>query len=178
MNEPIKLNLRSFESQVLYFNGMYKLPIAPYPTIMTEADYQRTRKVNEYADHPRDYFQSRLQSFKTILNKEVTEIDDAILHAVDKNVEDIDLLVEMADLLGDIVVYCTSEAARYGIPLHEVLPIIMDSNFSKLGADGQPIYDADGKVQKGPFYWKPEPKIKILLEQYISDTQPKANDGV
>lgn len=166
------IKLRSFESQVLYFNGMYKLPIAPYPTIQTEADYQRTRKTNEYADHPRDYFQTRLQSFKIILGKEVKEIDDAIEHAVAKDVEDIDVLVEMADLLGDIIVYCTSEAARYGIPMPEVLSIIMDSNFSKLGADGLPIYDADGKVEKGPFYWKPEPKIKALLLERIADAQP------
>lgn len=38
----------------------------------------------------------------------------------------------------------------------------MQSNFSKLGADGKPIYDERGKVQKGQNYWKPEPKIKAL----------------
>lgn len=40
----------------------------------------------------------------------------------------------------------------------------MDSNESKLGADGNPIYDANGKFLKGPNYWKPEPRIKALLE--------------
>jgi len=45
-----------------------------------------------------------------------------------------------------------------------VLDVIMDSNESKLGADGKPIYDANGKFLKGPGYWKPEPKIKALLE--------------
>ena len=45
-----------------------------------------------------------------------------------------------------------------------VLDIIMDSNESKLGADGNPIYDANGKFLKGPHYWQPEPKIKALLE--------------
>ena len=40
----------------------------------------------------------------------------------------------------------------------------MDSNESKLGADGNPIYDGNGKFLKGPNYWKPEPKIKALLE--------------
>ena len=43
------------------------------------------------------------------------------------------------------------------------LDIIMDSNESKLGADGNPIYDANGKFLKGPNYWKPEPKIRDLL---------------
>ena len=41
----------------------------------------------------------------------------------------------------------------------------MDSNESKLGADGNPIYDANGKFLKAPHYWKLEPKIKALLEE-------------
>lgn len=44
-----------------------------------------------------------------------------------------------------------------------MLDVIMDSNESKLGADGKPIYDENGKFLKGPNYWKPEPRIKTLL---------------
>lgn len=150
MNEPIKLTLRSFDSKILYMNGMYKLPIAPYPSAAF---------LNEPANE-------RLNKFDDVLKEECKEIGD-VLHA-----EGIDQLVSLSDLLGDIVVYCFSEAAKFGIPLSEVLSIIMDSNFSKLGADGQPIYDARGKVQKGPFYWKPEPKIKELLMQHIAEAQP------
>ena len=76
----------------------------------------------------------------------------------------IDIAVAIADVLGDIIVYCRSEALKYGIPLEAVLDIIMDSNESKLGADGNPIYDANGKFLKGPNYWKPEPRIRALLE--------------
>ena len=47
---------------------------------------------------------------------------------------------------------------------HTKLLIAVDSNESKLGADGKPIYDANGKFLKGPNYWKPEPKIQALLE--------------
>jgi len=72
--------------------------------------------------------------------------------------------VALADLLGDVMVYCRSEALKYGLPLEAVLDVIMDSNESKLGADGKPIYDGNGKFLKGPNYWKPEPKIKALLE--------------
>jgi predicted HAD superfamily Cof-like phosphohydrolase len=75
-----------------------------------------------------------------------------------------DIAVAIADVLGDIMVYCRSEALKYGLPLEEVLDVIMDSNESKLGADGRPIYDANGKFLKGPDYWKPEPKIKALLD--------------
>jgi len=73
------------------------------------------------------------------------------------------ILTEMSDWLGDIVVYCASEAKRWGLPLNKILGVIMESNFSKLGADGQPIYDDRGKVMKGPGYWKPEPRIRELL---------------
>ncbi len=69
----------------------------------------------------------------------------------------------LGDLLGDVQVYCASEMAKFGLPLDEVLAIIMQSNFSKLDADGKPIYDERGKVMKGPGYWKPEPKIQALL---------------
>jgi hypothetical protein len=47
----------------------------------------------------------------------------------------------------------------------------MDSNESKLGADGKPIYDANGKFLKGPNYWKPEPRIKALLERLDSKAE-------
>ena len=78
--------------------------------------------------------------------------------------EPVDIAVAIADLLGDIMVYCRSEALKYGLPLEDVLDVIMDSNESKLGADGKPIYDANGKFLKGPDYWKPEPRIKALLQ--------------
>jgi hypothetical protein len=38
---------------------------------------------------------------------------------------------------------------------------------SKLGVDGQPIYDARGKVMKGPNYWKPEPMIRRAIDAAI-----------
>lgn len=53
--------------------------------------------------------------------------------------------------------------AKFGIPLDETLEIIMQSNFSKMGADGKPIDDERGKLQKGPNYWKPEPRIAAML---------------
>jgi len=93
---------------------------------------------------------------------EVHEIDEIVAQA-EQGTASLDLAVAIADLLGDVIVYCRSEALKYGIPLEAVLQIIMDSNASKLGADGKPIYDANGKFLKGPNYWKPEPKIRALL---------------
>jgi NTP pyrophosphatase (non-canonical NTP hydrolase) len=113
----------------------------------------------------------RLAKFKATLLDEVHEIDEIVALAREGG-KPIDIAVAIADLLGDIVVYCRSEALKYGLPLEDVLDIIMDSNESKLGADGRPIYDANGKFLKGPHYWKPEPKIKALLEQRSSLQTP------
>ena len=88
---------------------------------------------------------------------------DDIVAALERGVPELEALTMLADLLGDIQVYCASEMSKFGLPLDDVLGIIMQSNFSKLGADGNPIYDERGKVQKGPNYWKPEPKIQALL---------------
>lgn len=79
----------------------------------------------------------------------------------------LDLLTALADLLGDIQVYCASEMAKFGLPLDTVLSIIMQSNFSKMGADGKPIYDEHGKLQKGPAYYKPEPQIRGMLAEAL-----------
>lgn len=100
----------------------------------------------------------RLDQFHSILTEEINEA-----HEIDPTKRNIEVATELADLLGDLMVYCASEARRWGIPLEGVLNIIMDSNFSKLGADGKPLYDERGKIMKGPGYWKPEPKIKDLL---------------
>ena len=89
--------------------------------------------------------------FKATLSDEVNEIDD-IISLAKEGASPIDVAVAIADLLGDVIVYCRSEVLKYGLPLEDVLDIIMDSNESKLGADGNPIYDANGKFLKGPNY--------------------------
>ncbi|QRE00240.1 hypothetical protein [Burkholderia phage BCSR5] len=73
------------------------------------------------------------------------------------------IIVNVADWLGDIIVYCRSEALKFGLPLEGVLNIIMGSNFTKLGEDGQPIKNAEGKVEKGPNFIAPERGIYTML---------------
>lgn len=171
-NSPIQLKLRSFESQVLYFNGMYKLPIAAFPSPSAEVTYQTQKHGSGYIDE--HYLLIRLRAFKKILADELSEVDGIIEQLItDAEYQKEDFLTDMADWLGDIQVYCASEMARLGIPLKETLNIIMQSNFSKLGEDGQPII-MDGKVQKGPGYWKPEPMLKQMLQNKIAEaTSPQ-----
>ena len=136
---------RSFARRIAAMNAMYKLPANDSPVL------------------PEDLV-GRLTGFKATLMDEVHEIDEIVALA-QKSAAPAEILTAMADLLGDVIVYCRSEALKYGLPLEEVLDVIMDSNESKLGADGKPIYDANGKFLKGPNYWKPEPKIRALLER-------------
>jgi predicted HAD superfamily Cof-like phosphohydrolase len=138
--------MSAFAEDIKKFNGIYKLPVNDKPTLEVGVPVAE-----------------RLRAFKNILAEELDEIDE-IVTAVENKTADIEVLTMLADLLGDIQVYCASEMAKFGLPLDQVLAIIMQSNFSKLGADGKPIYDERGKVQKGPNYWKPEPTIQKLLQ--------------
>ncbi|MBM9433321.1 GNAT family N-acetyltransferase [Flaviflexus equikiangi] len=63
--------------------------------------------------------------------------------------------VEAADALADLVYVIYGMALETGIPLDRVLREVQAANLSKLGADGRPIYREDGKVLKGPDYFRP-----------------------
>ncbi|HAG05529.1 MAG TPA: hypothetical protein DCG68_01565 [Cryomorphaceae bacterium] len=67
-------------------------------------------------------------------------------------------LVEVADALGDMLYILCGTMITHGMQekIEEVFREIQRSNLSKLGADGQPIYREDGKVMKGPNYFKPD----------------------
>lgn len=172
-------NTSKFVTNLVRFNTMYRMKVSGTPTLDLDTPVA-----------------SRLKHLKSILAKELDEIDEIILKAeahdsgvlyeppydgepsmplgqsAFANKEDfdaalrenrIDLLVDIADLMGDLQVYCGSEMLKFGLPIDEVLSTIMDSNFSKMGADGLPIFDTRGKLQKGPNYWKPEPKIRATI---------------
>jgi len=68
-----------------------------------------------------------------------------------------DDLVEVADALGDILYILCGTIIEHGLQykIEEVFEEIQRSNMSKLGDDGEPIYREDGKVLKGPNYFKP-----------------------
>jgi len=72
-------------------------------------------------------------------------------------------LVEVADALGDMLYILCGTILEHGMQhkIEDVFNEIQLSNMSKLGANGMPIYREDGKVMKGPNYFKPN-IIKIL----------------
>ncbi|MCH1582777.1 MAG: nucleoside triphosphate pyrophosphohydrolase family protein [Flavobacteriales bacterium] len=67
-------------------------------------------------------------------------------------------LVEVADALGDMLYILCGTIISHGMQdvMADVFRNIQASNMSKLGPDGKPIYREDGKVMKGPGYFKPD----------------------
>ena len=80
------------------------------------------------------------------------EENEEYLEAVQNNDE-----VEIADALGDMLYILCGTILEHGLQhkIEEVFDEIQRSNMSKLGEDGKPIYREDGKVLKGPNYFKP-----------------------
>ena len=66
-------------------------------------------------------------------------------------------ITEVADALGDMLYILCGTIIEHGMSdiIEDIFDEIQKSNMSKLGADGKPIYREDGKVMKGPNYFKP-----------------------
>ena len=64
-------------------------------------------------------------------------------------------LLEVADALTDILYVTYGAGHAFGIDLDKCFDEVQNSNMSKLGEDGKPIYNENGKVMKGPNYFKP-----------------------
>ena len=65
-------------------------------------------------------------------------------------------IVEVADALTDILYVTYGAGTAFGIDLDKCFDEVQNSNMSKLGKNGEPIYNESGKVMKGPNYFKPD----------------------
>ena len=65
-------------------------------------------------------------------------------------------LKEAADALTDILYVTYGAGHAFGVNLDKCFEEVQNSNMSKLGEDGKPIYNENGKVMKGPNYFKPD----------------------
>ena len=65
-------------------------------------------------------------------------------------------IVEVADSLTDILYVTYGAGIAFGIDLDKCFDEVQRSNMSKLGEDGKPIYNENGKVMKGPNYFQPD----------------------
>tara|TARA_Y100001935_G_C16888678_1_gene306052 strand:- start:38 stop:409 length:372 start_codon:yes stop_codon:yes gene_type:complete len=91
---------------------------------------------------------------KKIQNLRVSLIDEE-LKELKQAIKDKDLK-EVADALTDILYVTYGAGHAFGINLDKCFSEVQQSNMSKLGEDGKPIYNEHGKVLKGPNYFKPD----------------------
>ena len=82
-----------------------------------------------------------------LIKEELDEFGEAV-----KNKD----LKEVADSLTDILYVTYGAGHAFGINLDKCFEEVQKSNMSKLGEDGKPIYNEQGKVMKGPKYFKPD----------------------
>ena len=82
-----------------------------------------------------------------LIEEELKEFKEAI-----KNKD----LKEAIDALTDILYVTYGAGHAFGVNLDECFDEVQRSNMSKLNEDGKPIYNEDGKVMKGPNYFKPD----------------------
>ena len=101
------------------------------------------QEVKEKAEFPSD----KISSLRfDLIEEELLELKDAINK---KNIK------EVADALTDILYVTYGAGHAFGIDLDKCFKEVQNSNMSKLGEDGKPIYNEKGKVMKGPNYFKP-----------------------
>ena len=81
-----------------------------------------------------------------LIREELSELEEAIEK---KDIK------EVADALTDILYVTYGAGHAFGINLDKCFEEVQNSNMSKLGSDGKPIYNENGKVMKGPEYFKP-----------------------
>ena len=82
-----------------------------------------------------------------LIKEELDELQEAM-----KNND----LLEVADALTDILYVTYGAGHAFGIDLDKCFEEVQNSNMSKLGENGEPIYNEFGKVMKGPNYFKPD----------------------
>ena len=83
----------------------------------------------------------------SLIQEELDELKEAITN---------NDLLEVADALTDLLYVTYGAGHAFGIDLDKCFDEVQNSNMSKLGEDGKPIYNELGKVMKGPNYFKPD----------------------
>ena len=102
------------------------------------------QEIREKASFPNDKITSLRYD---LIEEELSELKEAI---ESKDIK------EVADALTDILYVTYGAGHAFGINLDKCFKEVQNSNMSKLGLDGKPIYNEKGKVMKGPNYFKPD----------------------
>ena len=104
-------------------------------------------------------FGQEVKTKAKLSNDKITDLRISLikeeLEELKKAISDNDLL-EIADALTDILYVTYGAGHAFGINLDKCFNEVQESNMSKLGSNGKPIYNESGKVMKGPNYFKPD----------------------
>lgn len=157
-------------------NQMYRLPVRQRPSLRPfvghdgqaeHAVLRLTRFFKTIVDELEELHTGKKgQSIMDLVMLYMSQADSDMTDNQRKSHEEVEAvaLTALSDWFADLMVYIMSEAMKFGINIFDVLQLVMGSNFSKLGDDGKPIYDANGKFQKGPNYEPPEKAIHAYLQ--------------
>ena len=127
-----------------------------------EKQLQAVKKFHEAFGQENGTWPQNLESNETALrHKLMAEENDEYLEACEKN-----SLVQIADALGDQLYILCGTILKHGMQhiIEDVFDEIQDSNMSKLGDDGKPVLREDGKILKGPGYFRPDLSKFIKVE--------------
>ena len=102
------------------------------------------QEVKSKAEFPKEKI---VQLRYELIKEELEELNQAIK---EKDIK------EVADAITDILYVTYGAGHAFGIDLDKCFNEVQQSNMSKLGSDGKPIYNESGKVMKGPNYFKPD----------------------
>ena len=114
------------------------------------------------------FMKSFRQEIKTSPNLSSEKINDLRINLIEEELKELidgmkaNDILEVADALTDILYVTYGAGHAFGINLDKCFEEVQRSNMSKLGEDGNPIYNDKGKVLKGPNYFKPDLK-KIIF---------------
>lgn len=78
---------------------------------------------------------------------------------------DSNTIVDQADAMIDVIYFALGTLVEMGVRPQQLMDIVQHANMSKLGADGKPIYGADGKVMKPEGWENPYPKLQVAIAQ-------------
>ena len=104
------------------------------------------------------------QEVKTKASLSSEKINNLRINLIKEELEELSIaikqknIIEVADALTDILYVTYGAGHAFGIDLDKCFDEVQRSNMSKLNADGKPIYNENGKVMKGPNYFKPNLK--------------------
>lgn len=136
-------------NRVRDFHEKFNHPIA--------VDYQSAHVTKEMAELRINLVAEELCELCDALGMQlqIINVDGEHIVKVERGYRDRYSIKDVADALGDLDYVVQGANLVFGIPAEDVAQEIHRSNMSKLGIDGNPIYRADGKILKGPNYFKP-----------------------